>query len=67
MIKTATCGDEFSIAIDDGGISWVWGRDELGQVCMYRDRYMYVHLCMYMYGTGRDELGQVCMYMYMYV
>ncbi len=31
-MKTIACGDEFSIAIGDGGISWVWGRDELGQV-----------------------------------
>lgn len=32
IIKTVSCGDEFSIVIDDGGMSWVWGRDDLGQV-----------------------------------
>ena len=31
-IKNLSCGDEFSIALDDNGISWVWGRDDLGQV-----------------------------------
>lgn len=33
-IKNLSCGDEFSIALDDNGISWVWGRDELGQLGM---------------------------------
>ena len=31
---TLSCGDEFTIGIDDSGISWVWGRGDCGQLGM---------------------------------
>lgn len=33
-----SCGDEFSIAVDDSGITWVWGLDDLGQLGMEFNR-----------------------------
>lgn len=29
-----SCGDDYSIAIDESGITWVWGRDDSGQLGM---------------------------------
>lgn len=33
IVATAT-GDEFSVAVDDRGTPWAWGRSELGQVAI---------------------------------